>query len=616
MRRILACSALAIACAPGERSPTAPVHGTLALEGERARAANAAPFAVVFAAPKGKATSAAEISVVFNRPVRSLDVAGASPPPPITIAPPIDGKWLWVGSRGLRFVPAAERLTPASHYVVAIPATVRALDGATLAAPYRLEFETPRPAVVDTSPYAGDAALALDTHFDFEMNQRVDPARFERAVNLYAENGARRTGVAYAASRPDPRLPKKLRVTPRAPLPKDSAIVIEMTNSLVGEEGPLPSGEPKTFRYRTYGPLRVEQVSCDTESPHGRCAPSSSVGLALSNPVDSRALRAALTIEPAVKLHRGDGDEEGPTTYVDLSGLAAGGTYKITLAAELADRYGQALGKPEVRVIKMDDYFPAIDLGVTGDTLPAGAASPIQIGAVNYASYELLTASVRPDDVPRLLRKPEAAERLDALAKLPYVSVRTVSARGCKNRVVKEPVVPKTVLGGDRGVLALGVRHPHDPHDYHSSEPFHLLKVTDLAVSAKLSRHGSVVWVTRLATGEPVANAGVDVVQPNRAALHFTTDVMGLAKIPETAFAPNLTPAPEDEPSYVFVRSGNDWTFENIDDHLPEWRLPVWVDLSGKQHTYGMLFTERGVYRPGDVVKLKGILRSETPRGN
>ncbi len=616
LRRILACSVFGIACAPGERPPSAPLRGMLALGADQRHATSDAPFAVVFSAPRGKATSAAEISIVFNRPVRSLEVAGEAPVPPITVTPPIDGKWLWVGSRGLRFVPASERLPPASHYMIEVPASVHSLDGSALAAPYRLEFETPRPAVVSTSPYAGDTGLEPSARFELEMNQRVEPARFERAVNLYAENGTKRTGLAYVATHPDPRLPKKILVTPRAPLPKDSAIVLEVTNSLVGDEGPLPSGEAKAFRYRTYGPLRVEQVSCDTDSPHGRCAPGSSVGLTLSNPVKWKALRAAVSIDPSVALHLGEGEDDDATTYVNLSGLSAGATYKVALASDLADKYGQLLGKTEVRTVAMDDYFPAIDLGVTGDTLAASSAVPIQIGAVNHTSYELLTAAVRPDDVPALLRKAGSDERLERLGKLPYVSVRRVSARGPKNHVVKETVVPKTVLGADRGVLALGVRYAHDSHDYHSSEPFHLLKVTDLAVSAKLSAHGSVVWVTRLATGEPVPNAQVDVVGSTPKAAHFVTDAMGLARIPEAAFAPNLTPEADDEPVYVFVRSGNDWTFENIDDHLPEWRFPIWLDLSGKQHTYGVLFTERGVYRPGDVVKLKGILRNETPRGN
>ncbi|HMJ16320.1 MAG TPA: MG2 domain-containing protein, partial [Polyangiaceae bacterium] len=40
------------------------------------------------------------------------------------------------------------------------------------------------------------------------------------------------------------------------------------------------------------------------------------------------------------------------------------------------------------------------------------------------------------------------------------------------------------------------------------------------------------------------------------------------------------------------------------------------VDVSGKQSSYGLLFTERGLYRPGDAVQVKGIVRVEQPSGN
>lgn len=616
-RHVIACSLIAVACAPGERPPGAPVHGTLSLGTGRDRAEKPEPFAVVFSAPNGPAASAAEISIVCNRPVRSLEVAGDAPIPPITITPPLEGKWLWVGSRALRFVPAAERLPPASRYTVEVPGSLRALDGSALGAPYRFEFETPRPGIVRSSPYAGSEGLELTTQFELELNQRVDPARFERAARLYVELGSKREPLPFAATRPDTRLPKKILIAPKSPLPKDSAIVLEIAKDLVGEEGPLPSGETKSLHYRTYGPLRVEGMSCNTETPHGDCAPGSFIGLTLTNPVKWRDLKRALKIEPKVALQFGGTDEgDDTTTYVDLTGLRAGRSYKVTVAADLVDRWGQTLGKPDARVIKIDDYFPAVDIGVEGSTLPSSALLPIQIGAVNATAYELLSASIRPEDVPVLLGEDTPEARLEALSKLSYTSRRSVTTKGAKNVIVKEPVPSKAILGGDHGLLALGIRFDRDGRDYRTSDPFRLVKVTDLALSAKLSKHGSLLWVTRLSTGEPVAGATAEVVRANGTRARFTTDTAGLARIPESDFVPNLTPAQDDPPQFIFVRKDGDLTFERVEDHLPEWRVPVWMDLSGAQHEYGMLFTERGVYRPGDVVKVKGIIRKETPSGN
>ncbi len=47
---------------------------------------------------------------------------------------------------------------------------------------------------------------------------------------------------------------------------------------------------------------------------------------------------------------------------------------------------------------------------------------------------------------------------------------------------------------------------------------------------------------------------------------------------------------------------------------MPSWRFGAWVDLS-PDRPFGMMFTDRGIYRPGDVVHVKGIFREEAPRG-
>jgi hypothetical protein len=60
---------------------------------------------------------------------------------------------------------AAHWLPERSNGTVEVTASVRALDGATLGARNRLEFEPPRRAVVNTSPYAGDNALDPGTRF-------------------------------------------------------------------------------------------------------------------------------------------------------------------------------------------------------------------------------------------------------------------------------------------------------------------------------------------------------------------------------------------------------------------------------------------------------------------
>jgi uncharacterized protein YfaS (alpha-2-macroglobulin family) len=60
----------------------------------------------------------------------------------------------------------------------------------------------------------------------------------------------------------------------------------------------------------------------------------------------------------------------------------------------------------------------------------------------------------------------------------------------------------------------------------------------------------------------------------------------------------------------VIVRHGNDWTYKHLEDTLDGWRFDARVDTSDDR-PFGLVFTDRGIYRPGDTVHIKGIFRKE-----
>jgi hypothetical protein len=144
-----------------------------------------------------------------------------------------------------------------------------------------------------------------------------------------------------------------------------------------------------------------------------------------------------------------------------------------------------------------------------------------------------------------------------------------------------------------------------------------VVAVTDLAITAKMSRFGSLVWVTKLSSGAPVPNAVVSVLVKGRGSV-FTgsTDKSGLLAIPQGSYVPVNQDGSFDNRTIVVARAGEDWSFRPVDDAIDMWRYDVPSDPAGKMPAVGMLFTDRGVYRPGETVKLKGIFRKPTPKGS
>jgi len=606
------------ACVESTKPAPRSAHGALS-PGAASGTAKAleSAFRVVFAGPQGQASEVSELSLVFSRPLRKLELAGA-PPPALTISPSIAGHWLWLGTRALHFVPEKAHLPGSTAYVVTAPAELRALDGSTLGSPYQFRFTTPRLKLVDSTPSAGSRNLEPGATFMLHFNQGVDPEEFRRLAELSAVHDQQTEMLPFTVVRPDPSEPKRLEVRPLRPLPIHAQIRLSVSETLTGLEGPLGLDSAIEIPLETYGPLAVASVNCDRDTPHEQCSPGGAWSLELSNPVLLRDLKRALSITPPLPLYFENWtDEATPVSYLSVSApFQAGEKYTLHLSAQLRDVHGQTLAGNYGQELTIDDYFPAVEIGVQGQTLDPRGASTIPVGSVNVNHYTLSSAAITPENALSLANESNPEQRWKLFQGLPQARQESVLPGAPRNRLSKENLSLGSTLGATgRGAVAIGVEYDHHPKDYRLLETFKVVKFTDLAITAKLSADGSLVWVTRISSGEPVANASVRVLGPS-AQHEYRTDTQGIALIPARDFKPNIDQSEDDADSLIVVRSEDDWTFEKVRDYLSPWRLSVPFDGSGKRHSEGLIFTERGVYRPGDDVQVKGILRRELASGN
>src|SRR6185369_1589438 len=553
-----------------------------------------------------------------SRPLRKLELAGAATPA-IAISPPIAGRWLWVGTHALHFVPETPHLPGSTRYTVTVPAELRALDGSTLGSPFQLEFSTPRLKLVDSEPGAGSRGLEPNTKFTLHFNQAVDPEKFRGLTQLSATRAGKTEALSFSVVRPDPNQPKRLELRPTRPLPIHSEIKLTVAESLTGLEGPLPLAAGFEVPVETYGPLLVDSLNCDRETPHGQCAAGGSWSLELSNSVPLKDLKRALSITPAVPLRFENWtDESTPVSYLSINApFRAGAKYTLRLAADVRDVHGQSLSRAFSKEMAIDDYFPAVEIGVQGHLLDPRSASTVPVGSLNVTSYGLSTAALTPQDALSLSNEDEPEKQFQLFRGLKQTRLRSITPGAALNRVSKENLSLATLLGPSaHGPLAIGVEYERNPKDYRALETFKIVQVTDLAITGKLSPEGSLVWVTRVSSGEPVAKAAVRILGAGSGEHRYETDAQGIAKIPASDFSPRLDESAGDASAILIAESGDDWAYERARDFLSPWRFSVPFDWSGRKRNYGMIFSERGIYRPGDEVQVKGIVRREQNSGN
>ncbi len=575
---------------------------------------------VVAATPTGATEPDAHPTLTFSRPVVTLGQAddANTRTAPATIAPAVAGTWHWIGSSALEFVPDAP-LPLATAFAVEVPAGLTALDGTSLTAPYRFQFETPRPRLLDASAKNGLTRLTADdtltltfdqpvrdlaAHVRLTAGARSFPLKVVREVNAREAERARanpRFGREPDRGFADRRTVYELK--PVAPLPLATAFRCVIDAGLASVLGPLTMGADKEIeKVATYGPLRIlDAGACwNWNGTFDEDCPWGPVVLKTTNRVDVASLRKALTITPAVTL---DWDNVSPSDdHVVLSGRYRPGTrYTLSIAAGVADDFGQTAPAFRGEVV-LSDLRPSVTVDRYDALIEAASDGTLPVRAVNTPSVQASVWTVTPSEMARFKNaggphpwKPAGAARavtLDFGAKVNVFRWKHLDLRAA---------LP---AGGRTGLFLVSL----------SGNPMVAAQVTDLAVHAKLGPASSLAWVTRLSTGAAVENAEVVVYDGDGSAkARATTGADGVARLP--GLAGLVREERWGGVAHVLVAATKDGDTGVVpsDVAVNAWQYGLMGGWEGvRPEGHGLVTPERGVYRPGEDVLLKGVLRYRT----
>ena len=155
-----------------------------------------------------------------------------------------------------------------------------------------------------------------------------------------------------------------------------------------------------------------------------------------------------------------------------------------------------------------------------------------------------------------------------------------------------------------KGVYHLAVEFKQSEESYvDTRDASRLIVVTDLGISSKLTKDGVLAWVNSLRTAQPATNVEVVLYARNNQELaRGRTDARGLVFLSCSA-----TPAPELVPSLVTANQDGDVSYLQLSAPVTLEATDGAPYLEGSQEAF--VFTDRGVYRPGETVHAKALVR-------
>jgi hypothetical protein len=552
------------------------------------------------------------VTIVFNRPIVPLAAIGdqAALPDPLTFDPPVAGRGAWLNTSIYRFHPD-EGFDPATIYTARVEAGLEDTQGAVLENAYTWIFTTVSPKTLAFSPGSNEEHVAPGATISVTFNQPMDHAATAEAFTLYVNNRPV-AGTFDWTGGAGPRDEETMIFTPLTPLPRNATGQAILTTAAHARESAVPLNKDLDWYFRMV--MEPGVVSTSPNNIHPEIDTYEDVEITFASPMRTAVLLDYLTITPEpteVYTYWYNADTELRLSFPKEPAT----DYQIRLREDAPDRYGAPLGETLVLRFTTRDLSPYAVLSTLGS-----------IGAFNAYTETALYAryrNVSQLDL-RLYRLPLATfMRLHGYGDYEYRD-NFQPAPGTLVRQWSVPVEPARntselrrlpMVNADGAPLAPGIYYveltaPEVGWELVSHEPFvytFVRSATQLVL--KQAQDASLVWATDLASGEPVANQTVrfyrdegvqhGVGQTGADGIWQATDLIDI-DLWDDYFA--VMGEPGDE---TFAITYNEWDFG-----IRPWNFDLYSDYSADPFA-GYLYTDRPIYRPGQTVYFKGIVRAD-----
>jgi len=590
-------------------------------------------------------------------------------PQPLTFVPPVRGQGEWLNTSIYVFTPD-KGFEPATTYKARVAAGLADTTGGVLADDFTWEFTTVMPAVVATHPDADTVYVSTEPVIHVAFNQLMDHKSAEAAFKLknlvtgeavagtfewHDEGLVPPRGHAYEPygwswSRGDgPALsdvegPERVGVetmsfTPSHPLDFTAAYRAIVVQGAKGASGQAGTQKPYVWTFDTIAYPRI--VKTDPADGEQLADPWGGLEVTFSSPMDPESINGNFTIRSfdGVYPERNRGTQDKPTitatqvftywwdsnTKLEISfPIEPNADYEVTINGDVRGRYGHELGEDttirwRTRARAPFVYLHAPDRVGTynGYTQTVAYVTARNVRQVDFALYRMpLKDFLRANGENWWRYWDDYKGDEENLVRRWSLDVRPP---------LNQSVIYGTHLTGEtEGTLEPGLYYLEvwaDPEDVTPeampSTPGEvekeMLVVSRHNLSLKMAATEPLVWATDLRSGDVSPDLPIVVMDEDGDVLAEGTtgqDGVFVSMSEEHEPMDPWTPVfafvgDPDHPNQDFAAVISRWS-----DGITPWKFGLPVESTLDSFT-AYFFTDRPIYRPGQTVYFKGILRGD-----
>lgn len=557
----------------------------------------------------------AVITVIFNRPVIPLTILEerGDLPQPLALSPDAPGKGEWVNTSVYNFSPARQLRGGVTYTATVLAGLVDATGSSSLAEDYTWEFTTAAPSLAlyelgsgEVNPPYAKGNVLLDEFFRIYFRQPMDPTSTEAALSLTSQNGE--PALLQTTWSEDV---QTLVITPTQRLALGTRYDLVLSPEALAENGGALSAG-LNFRFTTLPAPAV--LSTNPRNGSRQPSYSSYFSIQFASPMNIESVKSHITISPA--------PEEDPQWWFNEWDRTFGAVflrpstqYTIRLLPGMQDIYGNEITKGSDIRFTTAAMQPEAALQMPYQPVVLRAAGPQEFYLTyrNVSSVSLQLYRLTPELFTQLENGSRSRSDYQPPASDLVWETEQVSTARLNERQLD---LLDLTSGGEQplepGFYFLTLDSPNVYH-YGLYVDTRLLLVSTANLAFKSAADEELVWLTDLESGEPLS--GVPIVAYDN---NFDPIGRGETGADGSLKLSNL-PAPNDPYTVRFVMTDPDRAGETLafassywSSGVSLWDYGIWGSYyAPPNQPTAYVYTERPIYRPGQPVYFKGIVRMD-----
>jgi len=569
-----------------------------------------------------------KIYVMFDRPMVPLASLGQ----PITesdllrIDPPVDGVYRWYGTKTLAFRPDHPLLDEPRYRITVAPGA-ESLSGDRLGEEFSFDVFGERVKMVniypgddpDTAPGLYDVPTALASRITLEFNQPVDPDIIGASISVSDESGV----FGHSVERPD--YPERLESrTDRGVLltldrepGENSRLRVTLAEGAVPFDGYPPTLADQSYQIRTIRPFVAEELSAYPGGfPRDNRPFLYPVYLRFSHPIPEDQDLPNFSIRLDKETVRPEDIRlSWSTVAFYLPGVRPGQRVALDMDGGVQDIHGRSAESISLTT-EIPRPRPTLDFPSDYDGLRHLEAEFEP--AVVWTSRNAVEGSLGAAGARNFFDTPGFHPPMQAYD----------PGSGTPDVTVFHQVDLAPHLNDDRrGTVFLDYRMRLDPDQVDRGRQWRegsvAVQVTDLGLTVRAAHNRILVWVNRLSDGRPVAEADVMVFNLHGRSYRARTDASGLAavELAPGVFAATFHDRSGTRTDSIHVRAEKDGDLAEMRVRNTQASYAFGVynvvnpEYAGDPVDRIHLFTDRGLYKPGEELAMRGIHWRQDPDG-